>query len=594
MSSDVTFTPPAAVPSEQSTTRPTSAPRLWPAVVLVGLFWTCAFVARSAELATFVRFAISLATCGLLTLVFAAWWLANRRIGGAERLLGFGTAVAAGTVAALLSRQTFGVIGLLLSALPFVLTAWTVWLLLVRKASVPVRRAGLVAVLVLTWVPFTLLRMDGLSGDQRAELHWRWSPTTEDLYLAERARTSEAAPDVPAALTLRDGDWPGFRGPERDGVVRGASIATDWNANPPKQLWQKRVGPAWSSMAVVGDRLFTQEQQGESEAVVCLDAATGREVWCHRDPARFFENVSGAGPRATPTFADGRLYALGAMGKLNCLDAATGAVKWSRDIAADSAAPVPLWGFCSSPLVMKEVVVVFAGGPGDKNLLAYRADSGELAWSAAVGGGAYSSAQPARLGDEDQVLFFGDHGLFGIDPVSGAVLWQHAIPAPGAPRSIQPHPFGSSGVLISSELDVGTARIDVAREGSQWRAEQRWASRALKPSFNDYVIHQGHAYGFDGTVFCCVELEGGKSRWRGGRYDHGQVLLLADQGLLVVVSENGQAVLLRANPNRHEEIGRFPALEGKSWSHPAIAHGRLYVRNGEWMACYDLRAANAE
>jgi outer membrane protein assembly factor BamB len=594
MNSDVAFTPPADVPSERSTARPTNTPRLWPAFVLVGLFWTWSLVASSMELATFVRFGASLLTCGLLTLIFSVWWLTNRRISGAERLLGFGTAVAAGTVAALLSRQTFGAIGLLFMALPFVLTAWTLWLLLARRASAPVRRAGLVAVLVLTWGAFTLLRMDGISGEQRPALHWRWSPTAEDLYLGERARTTEGAPEIPVALTLRDGDWPGFRGPDRDGAVRGASIATDWATNPRKPVWQKRVGPAWSSMAVVGDRLFTQEQQGDSEAVVCLDTANGREVWCHRDPARFFENVSGAGPRATPTFADGRLYALGATGRLNCLDAATGAVKWWHDIAAESGAPVPIWGFCSSPLVMKGVVVVFAGGPGEKNLLAYRAFSGELAWSAAGGGGAYTSAQAARLGDEDQVLFFSDHGLLGLDPGSGAVLWQHVIHAPGAPRSLQPHPLGSSGVLISSELDVGTALIGVAREGSQWHAEQRWTSRALKPSFNDYVVHEGHAYGFDGAMFCCVELEGGKRRWRGGRYGHGQVLLLADQGLLLVVSESGQAVLLRANPDRHEELGRFQAIEGKTWNHPALAQGRLYVRNGEWMACYDLGAGRAE
>jgi outer membrane protein assembly factor BamB len=564
--------------------------------VLVGLFWALAFVFRGMELSTFARFLSTIALCLFLTLFFSVWWLANRRVRGRDRLLVFGAAVAGGVLAALLTRDTFGLIGVLLTGLPFVFAVWTAWLLLARGASAPVQRLGLSAAILLTWASFGLLRLDGLSGEQRATIRWRWSPTAEDLYLAERARAAEAdggsVDAAPYTPILRPGDWPGFRGPGRDGAVCGVRIATDWDTAPPREVWRRKVGPGWSSAAVVGDRLFTQEQRGPVEAVVCLDAATGRDLWAHEDAVRFQEGVAGAGPRATPTFADGSVYALGATGILNCLDATTGERQWSRDIAADAGAKVPLWGFSSSPLVVQGVVVVFAGGDGDRNLLAYRTGSGEPAWTAAVGGTSYSSPQLASLGGEELVLFLSDRGLTAVDPASGAVRWEHAAYAPGAPRSLQPQLVGTTQVLIASEADLGTALIDVARDGRAWRTDQRWASKALKPSFNDFVVHNGFVYGFDGTVFSCIDLESGARRWRKGKYDHGQVLLLPDQQLLLVVSEDGQAILLAASPERHKELGRFKAVNGKTWNHPAIAHGRLYVRNGEEMACYELGSGN--
>src|SRR5262249_51876609 len=117
----------------------------------------------------------------------------------------------------------------------------------------------------------------------------------------------------------------------------------------------------------------------------------------------------------------------------------------------------------------------------------------------------------------------------------------------------------------------------------------RWVSRYLKPSFNDFVVHQNSIYGFDGRILTCVDLQTGKRRWKDGRYGSGQVLLLADQPLLVVVTDEGEEVLVEANPNEHQELGRFQTVEGKTWNHPVIAHGRLYVRNAQWIACYELR-----
>jgi outer membrane protein assembly factor BamB len=341
-------------------------------------------------------------------------------------------------------------------------------------------------------------------------------------------------------------------------------------------------------MAVVGDRLFTQEQRGDTEAVVCLDTATGHEVWSHEDRARFWDGVSGAGPRATPAFDGGRIYSLGGTGILNCLDAATGKRLWTRNIAEESGASVPGWGFSGSPLVTGPLVVVYAGGPNEKGLLAYRADTGQTVWHAAAGQMSYSSPQLVSLGGQEQILMLSDGGLFAVDPASGKSLWTAGTPTPGAPLSLQPHALNDSQILATSPADFGLALVDLTRTGDTWEAIKRWGSGEIHPSFNDFVICKGYIFGFNEAIFACLDIENGKRRWKKGRYGHGQVVLLAEQELLIVLAETGDVVLLTTNPDRLEEIGRFKAIEGKTWNHPAIAHGRLYVRNAEEMACYEL------
>src|SRR5262245_5076142 len=338
------------------TAAPARPPRVWPAVALLGVFWALYSVWRWTELGTslgFFGFLILLGVGALTTLLFAGWWLAASRVPWTERLLVFGTAVGCGVGAAFLTDKRLGPF-LLLPGLPLVLTVWTLGLVAARKWAPGRRRVALVGVLGLSWGAFLLARGEGMGGDGQIALRWRWSPTPEQAYLAELARAGQpAGPPVPCqGLSLRPGDWPGFRGPDRDGTLRGVRIATDWEAAPPALAWRRLIGPAWSSVVVVGDRLFTQEQRGESEAVVCLDAATGRTLWSHPDAARHEDVQGGAGPRATPTFAEGRLFALGATGILNCLDAGTGDRLWSRDIAADAGTKVPMWGFSSSPLVV--------------------------------------------------------------------------------------------------------------------------------------------------------------------------------------------------------------------------------------------------
>jgi outer membrane protein assembly factor BamB len=278
----------------------------------------------------------------------------------------------------------------------------------------------------------------------------------------------------------------------------------------------------------------------------------------------------------------------GATGILKCLDAATGKRFWIRNVATDASAKPPGWGYSSSPLVVDDKVIVFAGGEGDRNLLAYRTDSGEPAWAARASHDSYASPQLATLGGQRQCLLLGDHGLTAVDPSSGDALWQFGWVMAGAPRTVQAHVLGSSQLVAGTLSGPGVALVEVTQESGQWKVAEVWSTTQMKPEFPDFAVQGGCAYGFDGAIFCCLDLASGERRWKKGRYGRGQVMSLPEQSLLLVVSESGELILLAADPEQHRELGRFQALSGKTWNHPVIAHGRLYVRNDEELACYEL------
>ena len=400
------------------------------------------------------------------------------------------------------------------------------------------------------------------------------------------AAGGEAAshPAVPAPTT--EGDWPGYRGPDRDDVVRGVRIKTDWVSSPPVELWRRPVGPGWSSFAVGGGLIYTQEQRGDDEIVACYSLITGKPVWMHRDSTRFWESNGGAGPRATPTLSNGRVYTLGATGILNALDARDGSVVWSRNAASDTGKEVPAWGFASSPLVVGDVVLVHVGV-----LAAYDRLTGDRRWVGPPRGGGYSSPHLLTIDGVAQILLMSGAGATSVAPADGTLLWDHAWP--GTPI-VQPAQVADGGVLISTADGMGgsgTRRLAVAHGPQGWTVEERWTSKGLKPYFNDFVVQKGHAFGFDGSILSCIDLEDGTRKWKGGRYGNGQFVLLPDQDVLLVLSEEGDLVLVRATPDQFTEVARVPALEGKTWNHPLLVGDVLLVRNGEEMAAFRLSLA---
>lgn len=505
-------------------------------------------------------------------------------------------------------------LGLPLLALGLVAGAW-----IARRASDRTRRIAIGAAMLIAVSTMTLVRTEGIRGGA-PELRWRWTKTAEQRLLeqaaldvpkplasaqadaaqadaatepadatvaaAAAASTSTETP-APAAPVKKAAAWPGFRGPSRDSIVRGVRIATDWTKTPPAEIWRRPIGPGWSSFAVDGDVFYTQEQRGEEEIVSAHRVSTGEPLWRHADSARFYESNGGAGPRATPALHGGRVYTLGATGIVNALDARTGAVVWTRNAAADTGATMPGWGFTASPVVVDDAVIVAASG----RLVAYDLAAGTPRWTAQTKGGSYSSPHLITIDGVPQILMLSGFGAMSLAPESGTALWEHAWA--GVPI-VQPIVAGNGDLIVSSADamgGLGMRRLAVKRAGSAWTVEERWSSRGLKPYFNDSVINDGHVYGFDGAILSCINLEDGARKWKGGRYGQGQFLLLADQDLLLVLSEDGDLALVSATPDKYTELAKMPALNSKTWNHPVIAGGVLLVRNGEEMVAFKLPIA---
>jgi outer membrane protein assembly factor BamB len=616
--------------------------RVWPGVAAVVPQWLAWFV--------FPLLAPDLSIYGMLAgavlgVVTIAWWLFFSRAAWLERIGAIVLMIVAVVATRPLVDESISDAGMgrlmYVYSLPLFGLAVVLWALAARGLRNGPRRAALVAAILLACGLFTVVRTGGITGDAKSDVHWRWTPTPEERLLAEAGREvqptvaapSAPAPAAPAAATPAPPTaapapaatpdkpiatpgpppsapaaakthektpvvavakaapiWPGFRGPNRDSVIHGLQIETDWSKAAPVELWRRKIGPGWSSFAVDGNLIYTQEQRGDQEIVSCYNLATGAPVWMHGDAARFYESNGGPGPRATPTLHNGRVYTMGATGIVNALDAATGAVVWSRNAASDTGVENPGWGFAGSPLIVDDVVIVAASG----RLAGYELATGKPRWLGPTGGAGYSSPHPVTVDGVAQVVLLRGSRTISVSPADGTLLWQH-VWLPGV-SIVQPGVTAEGDILITSGDAMGgqgVRRLAIAHAAGGWTAEERWTSRALKPYFNDFVVHDGHAYGFDGSILACIDLKDGTRKWKGGRYGNGQIILLPDEDLLLVSSEEGELALVKATPDAFTEVAKVPAIEGKTWNHPALAGDVLLMRNGEEMAAFRLPLARA-
>ena len=504
------------------------------------------------------------------------------------------------------TMQVFAVLGW---QLPVALCL-TVWWFFFSRLSLIARCVGAAVPPLLFLLFMAFVRVEGFTGEMLPILSWRGTPTREDQ--AEQFRNSQPRPaeQVAAAgvttaeasppLVATAADWPAFR---RDlmGVAAGPELRTDWETQPPRLAWKHPVGLGWSSFAVVGNLAFTQEQRRGDEAVVAYDFHSGVERWAHTDPARFTEAMGGDGPRATPTFYDGRLYTLGATGWLNALDPSTGHRLWSVNILEDSGAKNIEWGMSGSPLVYDDVVVVNPGGPNGQAIVAYDRHTGKRVWADGSDQASYAAPELVELGGQRQLLIFDGTGLSGHDPADGKQLWE--FPWTTAPKvnAMQPIPTGPDTVFVGNGYSVGSVLLKIKSDsaefesgnphsektaGTGWSAEPVWQTRQFRLKFNCPVYRDGYFYGLDEGILTCLNAETGKREWKGGRYGFGQIVLVGRQ--LLIQAETGEVVLASADPAGHKELARFQALEGKTWNHPVLCRGRLLVRNGAEAACYEF------
>ena len=405
---------------------------------------------------------------------------------------------------------------------------------------------------------------------------------------ATSAASAPVRPDgAPDPLVGTSTYWKDFRGPDRDGHYRQQPIRTDWSAAL-KPRWKQPVGGGYASFTIARGRAFTIEQRAEQEVVAAYDVMTGRELWTTSWNVVFRESMGGDGPRATPTWHDGRVYALGATGELRALEDGSGRTVWRTNILEDAGAENIQWGMSGSPLVVDDTVVVLPGGSNGRSVVAYDVNTGKRRWGALDDHASYSSPMLVTLAGVRQILTFTATRLVGLSPDGSQLLWEFPWKTQYEVNASQPLVAGPDRVFISTGYGTGAAMLQLA-PGSDGRLAVRelWRTNRMKNQFTSSVLHEGFIYGLDESILACIDASNGDLMWKGGRYGYGQVMLAS--GHLIILTEQGELALVRPHPGSHQELARFPAIEGKTWNHPAMSDGFLLIRNLNEMAGYDLR-----
>ncbi len=479
-------------------------------------------------------------------------------------------------------------------------------------AKIPTRLAGTVAMFVLAVAHLYFLwglrvELDGAAtqpifyfGDrasQYAQLEAERARQVEQLPPPESAAT-EPAPVAETAALVADviendppvppahsAYWTDYRGPQRDGHYTQTPILTDWPEGKLEELWRHPVGGGYASFVVADDRAFTIEQRRNQEVVAAYDMEFGRELWTNAWDANFRNAEGGPGPRATPTWSDGRVYALGAEGELRAIDATTGATIWRRNILRENNAQNAEWAMAASPLVVDGKVIVLPGGR-DASVVAYDKGTGDAVWKALSDQQAYTAPMLATLAGQRQIIVVSASRAVGLTVEDGSLLWEYPWRTSFDVNAAQPVITGPDTVFLSAGYGHGATLVRVTRDGDGFTASRVWETNRMKNKFSSSVFYDGYIYGFDEAIFACLDAATGKLKWKGGRYGYGQVLL-AD-GHLIITSERGDVALVKATPESHQEIARFSAVDGKTWNTPALADGRLLVRNAREMVCYRI------
>jgi outer membrane protein assembly factor BamB len=383
--------------------------------------------------------------------------------------------------------------------------------------------------------------------------------------------------------------WTNFRGPNRDGRYDEMAVLTTWPAQGLSLLWKQPAGLGYASFTIADGRAYTIEQRRQKEVVAAYDVNTGRELWLQGWNAEYSPgDGTGDGPRTTPTWDDGRLYALGATGELRCLDAKTGAVSWGKNILSDNQAENLQWAMAASPLIVDDKVIVLPGGSGGKSVVAYNKMTGAPVWKSQSDRQAYVSPMLVTLAGRRQILVVSSNRVFGLAPENGALLWSQTWDTDMGINVSQPIIVDKNRFFISSGYRKGASLVEVTGAGNSFTARSVWENINMKNKFNSSVLNNGYVYGLDEGILTCLDVNTGERKWKGGRFGYGQVILAS--GHLIVMSDAGELALVKAVPTEYSEVARFAALQGQTWNYPAIAGGRLFVRNANEMAAYKITA----
>ncbi len=386
---------------------------------------------------------------------------------------------------------------------------------------------------------------------------------------------------------VEGGDWPQYRGPNRDGRSAETGLLTEWPESGPRELWRVPLGDGYSGMAIVGDRLYTMFGSGGREIAAAFDTATGKEIW-RFEMGGNLRNREGNGPRATPTVDGNRVFVLGATAKLYALDADTGQQKWGSNLVRDFGGRVPQWGTSTSPLVEGPHLIVDVAGRKGHGVVAFDKETGEVVWHAGNHRPAYSSPIAVTMAGERQFILFTAEGLRGLSAADGRRLWSAPWTTDWDVNAATPVFVPRSGVFISSGYDSGAALLQVVKEEGAFRVYEVWRNRLMKNHFNSSILVGGFLYGFDSGTLKCLDALTGEEKWRARRGFAKGSLLYAD-GQLFVMGGNGKLGLVEATPEGYNNRALNTVLDGRTWTMPSLSDGVLYLRNFDEMVALVIK-----
>ena len=380
------------------------------------------------------------------------------------------------------------------------------------------------------------------------------------------------------------GDWPQWRGPNRDGISKETGLLKQWPENGPPLAWKATgAGGGYSSFAIANGRLFTMGLRGSKEYVVAFDVASGKEVWATPHGSAF-RNDRGDGPRGTPTVDGDKVYALGGDGDLSALDAKTGRVIWTMNVLKKFGGENITWGISESPLVVGDKVLVNPGGPG-ASIVALNKKDGSLIWKSQSDRAGYSSGIPVQVGNTTQVVFFTNKRGLGLDLKDGKLLWEYPRAANNVANAATPIARGNR-VFISSDYGNGGGLVEIKADGS---ASEVYFTKEMRNHHSSSILIGDYLYGFSSGILTAMRFDTGEVAWKDRSVGKGS-LVYAD-GNLYALSENGVVGLVEATPTGYREKGRFRIQQDSlpTWTHPVIAGGRLYLRDQDTIYAYDVR-----
>lgn len=387
------------------------------------------------------------------------------------------------------------------------------------------------------------------------------------------------------ALAVAD-DWPCWRGPRHDGISTEIGWLEEWPKDGPKVVWKTEVGTGFCTVSVASGRLYTLGNRDNTDTVYCFDADSGKKLWSHSYPAALEDKLFEGGPTSTPTIDAGRVFTLSRWGDLFCFDAADGKVIWSKNIQKETKLRVPGWGYAGSPLIRDNLLVLNIGEAG----VALEKQSGKVVWASADKDAGYSSPMPFRRGSDWFAVFSSDEAYTAVNLKTGKPAWSVRWLTRYGLNAAEPIVAGEQ-VFLSSGYGKGGALFKLGDKD----ATEVWRNRNMRNQFNSCVLLDGFLFGIDGdtttkTALKCVELKSGEVRWTHEGTGSGAVM--AADGRLIVLTESGELLVAKATSEGFRPSARAKVLDGKCWTVPVLANGRLYCRNAAGdLVCLDVQRA---